>query len=133
MTLRNALRPWLRAHGVWVTFVVLVLLGYAAMVLYVLNLERGERRRMTAQDMRHILMALTRYAERTGHALPPSAGLSVLEEEHLLERLPVDPWGHDYVYRVEAGAPVILSYGRDGIPDGEGPDADLSSGVLLAE
>ena len=74
MTFRSGLRPWLRAHGVWVTF-----------------------------------------------------------EEHLLERLPVDPWGHDYVYRVEAGAPVILSYGRDGIPDGEGPDADLSSRVLLAE
>jgi general secretion pathway protein G len=86
-----------------------------------------------ARDMRNILMAVAQHEERTGRALSASEGFSVLVEERLLERIPVDPWGHDYKYREEAGTPVILSYGRDGIPDGEGPDADLSSLILLAE
>ncbi|NOK22048.1 type II secretion system protein GspG [Corallococcus carmarthensis] len=133
MTIRMGLRPWLKTYSGLLSFAALVLLGYAVLTLFMLNMEKGERRRRVAQDMRHILMALTLYTERTGHVLPPSEGLSLLEEEHLLARLPVDPWGHDYVYRVEAGTPVILSHGRDGIPDGEGPDADQSSRVLLAE
>ncbi|RKH38614.1 type II secretion system protein GspG [Corallococcus sp. AB049A] len=125
--------PRLKPQGVVAALATLVLLGYGVMVAFMLNMERGERQRGVARNMRHILLALTHYEERTGHALPPSAGLSVLVEEGLLEALPVDPWGHDYKYRVEAGSPVILSYGRDGIPDGEGPDADLSSLSLLAE
>ncbi|MHA7634094.1 type II secretion system protein GspG [Corallococcus sp. M7] len=133
MTFRIGPDSWLRAPGLWLAPVMLALLGYTVLALYMMALEREERHRMTAQDMRHILTALTRYEKRTGHMLAPSEGLSVLVEERLLERLPVDPWGHDYVYRVEAGAPVILSHGRDGIPGGEGPDADHSSRVLLAE
>lgn len=133
MGFRNGFRPWLQRWGVLAAFVGMVLVGYAGLVLYMLNLERGERPRRAARDMRHLLDALGHYTERTGQLPPPSRNLSVLVEARLLEGLPVDPWGHDYVYRVEAGAPVILSYGRDGIPEGEGPDADLSSRVLLAE
>ena len=38
-----------------------------------------------------------------------------------------DPWKREYVYILESGKPVIISYGRDGVPGGEGPDADISS------
>lgn len=125
--------PRLKPQVVVAALATLVLLGYGLTVAFMLNLERGGRRGRMARDMRNILMAVTQHEEHTGRALSPSEGFSVLVEERLLERIPVDPWGHDYKYRVEAGTPVILSYGRDGIPDGDGPDADLSSRVLLAE
>ncbi|NNB96068.1 type II secretion system protein GspG [Corallococcus exiguus] len=133
MPSRIGLRPWLKTYSRLLVFVALVLIGYAVLALSMMNLERGAQLRIVALDMRHLLKAVTRYAERAGHVPPPSVGLSALVEERLLERIPVDPWGHDYVYRVEEGTPVILSYGRDGIPDGEGPDADHSSRVLLVE
>jgi len=43
------------------------------------------------------------------------------------DALPNDPWDHPYVYqRLDGGGYRILSYGRDGKPGGEGPDADIS-------
>ena len=36
-------------------------------------------------------------------------------------------WNHDYVYVLERGRPIITSYGRDGVPGGEGPDADITN------
>ena len=44
--------------------------------------------------------------------------------------VPLDPWGHPYVYTVPAknGKPYeIMSYGKDGEPGGTGEDADISS------
>lgn len=46
-----------------------------------------------------------------------------------IRRLPDDPWGNPYQYRVpgEHGAVDIFSWGRDGRPDGEGLDADIGN------
>jgi general secretion pathway protein G len=44
--------------------------------------------------------------------------------------IPKDGWGNDFVYELypESGKPfVIISYGADGQPEGEGYDADLLS------
>ncbi len=50
-----------------------------------------------------------------------------------LPTLPKDPWGNPYVY-VSPGSDgrdyEITSYGRDGKPGGEGPDADIISWTL---
>jgi len=46
-----------------------------------------------------------------------------------LDRVPQDPWGNLYVY-VSPGAHGdfdISSYGADGVPGGEGEDADINS------
>jgi general secretion pathway protein G len=49
-----------------------------------------------------------------------------------LATLPKDPWGNPYTY-TSPGADgreyEIMSYGRDGKPGGEGPDADILSWV----
>ena len=45
-------------------------------------------------------------------------------------KVPVDPWNRDYIYLVPGptGEPfLIISYGSDGEPGGEGEDADISS------
>jgi len=44
--------------------------------------------------------------------------------------IPKDPWGKDYVYEVPGpgGLPfVVKSYGRNGMPGGEGEDSEISS------
>jgi len=43
--------------------------------------------------------------------------------------IPLDPWGHPYVYRCpsEHGDYEIISYGADGREGGEGIDADIVS------
>ena len=50
-----------------------------------------------------------------------------------LKTVPKDPWGNPYIY-VSPGADGreydIVSYGRDGKPGGEGPDADITSFTL---
>lgn len=53
-------------------------------------------------------------------------------EEGYLEqrRIPLDPWGYEYVYLIpgtRGEAYEVLSYGRDGEPGGEGRDADIST------
>jgi len=39
----------------------------------------------------------------------------------------MDPWGNPYIYRREGASFVIMSYGADGQPGGEGDGEDLSS------
>ena len=49
---------------------------------------------------------------------------------YLPKDLPLDPWGHQYVYRYpgdHGDEPDIESYGLDGQPGGEGLNADIVS------
>ncbi len=61
---------------------------------------------------------------------------SWVELRHTMERysftcnengIPLDTWGHPFLYSVKEGHPVVTSYGRDGKPGGVGFDCDLSS------
>jgi hypothetical protein len=38
----------------------------------------------------------------------------------------VDPWGAPYLLQSINGKPTVLSYGRDGLPGGNGLDADIT-------
>jgi general secretion pathway protein G len=42
-------------------------------------------------------------------------------------KMPVDPWGRPFRYDASEGRPVILSYGADGQPGGDGTNADIRS------
>jgi general secretion pathway protein G len=48
---------------------------------------------------------------------------------YLKKGVPLDPWGHAYVYQVPGtkGDYAVISYGRDGRPGGTGEDADVTS------
>ncbi len=48
----------------------------------------------------------------------------------VLDGVPVDPWGHPYVYRYNNEHSGVVSYGADGVPGGEGENADITSGGL---
>lgn len=49
------------------------------------------------------------------------------EGPYLPKEVPLDPWGHPYVYRYpgEHGDYDIISYGADGTPGGEGINTDI--------
>jgi len=49
-----------------------------------------------------------------------------------VRRLPEDPWGTPYQYRMpgEHGRADVYSLGADGLPGGEGQDADLGNWAL---
>ncbi len=54
-------------------------------------------------------------------------GAEKWEGPYLPKDIPLDPWGHPYVYQYpgEHGYYDIISYGADGIPGGEGENTDI--------
>lgn len=55
------------------------------------------------------------------------AGVNSWSGPYLSKPVPLDPWGHAYVYRYpgQRGEFDLLSYGRDGKPGGVGEAADI--------
>jgi general secretion pathway protein G len=55
------------------------------------------------------------------------AGASAWAGPYLSKAVPLDPWGHAYVYRYPGrkGEFDLFSYGRDGKPGGDGDAADI--------
>ena len=44
-----------------------------------------------------------------------------------LDRMPIDPWGHPYIYRPDREAYLIRSFGADGMKGGKGDAADIDN------
>jgi general secretion pathway protein G len=57
------------------------------------------------------------------------ANVAKWDGPYLAKTVPVDPWGHAYVYKSpgEHGEVDLMSLGRDGQPGGEGLDADITN------
>ena len=99
-------------------------------------LDEGDVANAKAQ-IRNFKTALTSY--RIAFSKFPSSGegLNALvnnPKKNFLDSnsVPKDPWGNDYVYKLENNRPIIISYGADGAPGGSGLDADISSEDLGA-
>jgi general secretion pathway protein G len=83
--------------------------------------------------------ALDHYRLDIGHYPGTEQGLNALVEQpageskwkgpYLTKAIPVDPWGHPYVYRNpgEHGEYDLLSLGADGRPGGTGEAADITN------
>lgn len=78
-------------------------------------------------DIKNIEAALKLYYAKKGNYPDTGSGLKALVDTQNLEKIPVDPWGTEYVYLNEGGKPVLVSYGKDKAPGGEGFDADISN------
>lgn len=90
-------------------------------------------------DIMTLDTAVTNYQLRNGRA-PDSLELLVEPDENghqFLNRagLPKDPWGNDYLYEPPVGQDehLILSYGADGQPGGEGAATDISNWTMRDE
>ncbi|NMO22672.1 type II secretion system protein GspG [Pyxidicoccus fallax] len=113
------------AIEMWIILIIIGLIAGAVTVVVLPKLDAA-RRDSAALDLKNLKQSFKLYAEKRGCYPDAAGGLRALVEAGALELVPKDPWKRDYVYRAEAVPPVILSYGEDGEPGGEGIDADIS-------
>lgn len=124
--------------------VVIVILGLLATVV-VINVLPSQDRAMVEKaraDIALLEQALDSYRldnlayPRTEQGLQallqPPAGLARPERYRkggYIRRLPADPWGNAYQYRIPGrrGAFDVYSFGADGAEGGEGDDADIGN------
>lgn len=124
--------------------VVLTVLGILGTVVAPAVLEHVGTAKSTAARSQIELLGAALDAYRLDNGVYPSTGqgLEALRREPLSEPrprnwrgpyvrkdVPTDPWGAEYEYRYPAlAAPFgydLLTYGRDGIDEGSGEDADV--------
>jgi len=124
--------------------VVVVILGILAAVVVPRIMDRPDQARMTkaAQDIRILENALRLY--RLDNFVYPTTeqGLEALvtrptispeprrwKEGGYIDRLLRDPWGNEYQYLNpgQNGEIDIFSYGADGLPGGEGINAEIGN------
>jgi general secretion pathway protein G len=141
----SAARPTrLRARGFTLIelMVVLVIIGVLAALIVPNVLDRADDARVTAArtDVNNLMQALKLYkldnqrypsSEQGLQALvaKPTAGAIPPNWKPYLDKLPNDPWGHNYQYASPGlkGEVDIYSFGADGVIGGEGKNADIGS------
>ena len=120
--------------------VVVVIIGILAAVIVPKIMDKPDEARLVKvkQDIAEIQAALDMY--RLDNYVYPSTdqGLQALAQKpsanpapphwkQYLDQVPQDPWGHPYQYLnpgTHGGAVDIWSYGADGVPGGDGVNAD---------
>jgi general secretion pathway protein G len=124
--------------------VVIVILGILAGLIVPRVLERPDEARAVAakSDIAAIMQALKFYRLDNQRYPTTEQGLAALVTRPLqppvppnwkpngyLERLPRDPWGHNYQYLSPGlrGEVDVFSLGADGEPGGTGIDTDIGS------
>jgi general secretion pathway protein G len=121
--------------------IVVVILGLLATIVMPKILNRPEQaRRVKAKvDIRNIQSALAFFKTDTGRFPSTSEGLETLvsganiqgyNRDGYLERVPLDPWGHKYIYicpGIKSKDYDLKSYGKDGEDGGAGDDSDIES------
>jgi general secretion pathway protein G len=127
--------------------VVIVILGVLAALVIPKVMSRPDEARVMAarQDIATLSQALKLYrldnkryptAEQGLAALVAKPELPPVPDEWkaggYVERLPADPWGKPYQYLNPGvrGEIDVFSYGADGMPGGEGTDADIGSWAI---
>ncbi len=124
--------------------VVVVILAILVGLVAPRIMERPDEARVVAakNDVRAILTGLKLYRLDNGSYPTTDQGLLALVQKPqggnvpvnwktggYLDRMPKDPWGHDYQYLNPGvhGEVDVFSYGADGAPGGEGMNADIGS------
>ena len=104
--------------------------------------KQGDKAKQVAArvQINNFEQALTQYKMNTGLFPTTEQGLEALRTKpanvnqwdgpYLRKEIPVDPWGHAYVYKFpgeHGDEPDIISYGGDGQAGGDGLSADIVS------
>jgi general secretion pathway protein G len=126
---------------------VLVILAVLAAIVVPKFTGKSEKARVAAAtaDIANIELALDQFEIAAGRYPTTEEGLNALitppanvrswDGPYLKKGLPIDPWGHPYVYRFpgqfNAGSPDVISYGLDG-NEGGGDDV-TNAGAQAAQ
>ena len=121
--------------------VVTIIALFAALVAPVM-FRQSDKARVTAAkaQINSFMTALGAYKLDTGVVPSTEEGLQALRVKpanldswqgpYLPKDIPLDPWGHPYVYKYpgdHGDEPDIISYGADGQPGGDSYNADIVS------
>ena len=138
------MKSWCRGFTLLEVMVVVVILGILAVLVVPKIISRPDEARVIAakQDIASVLQALKLYRLDNQRYPTTEQGLQALvarpasapiapnwKAGGYLERLPKDPWGGLYQYLNPGvrGEIDLYSLGADGVPGGEGNDADIGS------
>lgn len=125
--------------------IVIVIMGILASLVVPKVMSRPDEARVVAarQDISTIMQALKLYKLDNRRYPSGEQGLQALVTRPViaplpgnwksyLEKLPSDPWGTPYKYLQPGikGEVDVVSYGADGLPGGQGFDADIESSSL---
>ena len=126
--------------------VVLVIIGIVAALVVPNVIGRPDEARVAVAgaDLRSVAASLEMYRLDNRGYPTTEQGLAALTQRPsaapvpvnwaaggYLPSAPVDPWGNPYIYKspAEAGPYELISNGADGLPGGEGADADIRHGA----
>jgi len=142
-------RRWARTEGFTLieVMVVISILAILAALIVPKVMSRPDEARVVAakQDIAALMQALKLYRLDTKRYPTTEQGLQALLGRPTLapvpdnwkaggyvEKLPLDPWGKPYQFLNPGlhGEIDVFSYGADGIPGGQGFDADLGNWSL---
>ena len=121
--------------------VVIVILGILAGLIVPNIMDEPDRAKQTKAklDIESIGTALKMYKLHNGKYPTTELGLRALverpadaknwKEGGYLDKVPADPWDGDYLYLSPGihGNFDIISYGADGVPEGDGINKDINS------
>src|SRR5450759_2734210 len=69
-----------------------------------------QRREYTSSSIKGIGEAFNEFARSEGYYPEPAQGLIALVRRGLLDKVPVDAWGHEYEYSVDGETFTVKSY-----------------------
>ena len=122
--------------------VVVTIIALFAALVAPRMLRQADKARVTAAhaQINSFMTALGSYKLDTGTFPTTEQGLQALRIKpqdanqwsgpYLPQDVPVDPWGHPYIYKYpgeHGDEPDVISFGLDGQPGGEGLNADIVS------
>jgi general secretion pathway protein G len=139
MSSRTTLRRLQDGFTLIELMVVILIIGLlATIVVQNLRSATDKAKRVKAQaDISQIKSALDRYYLDAGSYPTSDQGLPALIAAPTsgndpkdwggpyIERIPLDPWGHPYLYQSNGNEYLLKSFGADGVEGGEGKNADI--------
>ena len=122
--------------------VVVFILGLLVTLVAPRIIGRTDEARVTKAkaDIKAIEEALNMFKLDNGFYPSSGEGLAALVQgtprakrfnpDGYLSKIPIDPWGNEYLYQSDGRDVVVLSLGADGVEGGEGYNADIDSRAL---